>query len=126
MDTSTTRTGTRTAPRTARDTGRRPMSATPQRGGALRAWATRAPLMPALVFLIVVTQLPFVATLVISLFDWNSWHPDNREFTGLTNYHEVLTDPAMRESVVTTALLTATVVLVALALGLGRPAPRSR
>lgn len=40
------------------------------RGSKAKAWATRAPLLPALVFLVVVTQLPFVATLVLSLFDW--------------------------------------------------------
>lgn len=116
MATSTTPTATRT-PSEAPSGSTSPPPA--RQSGTLRAWATRAPLMPALVFLIVVTQLPFVATLVISLFDWNSWHPDNREFNGLTNYQEVLTDPAMRESVVTTAVLTATVVLTALLLGLG-------
>ncbi|MFF3286822.1 carbohydrate ABC transporter permease [Streptomyces sp. NPDC003023] len=88
------------------------------RGEGTRAWATRAPLLPALVFLIVVTQLPFVATLVISLFDWNSLDPDERAFTGLTNYSAVFTDPALRESVVTTVLLTATVVLASVVLGL--------
>ena len=36
--------------------------------------------------MIVVTQLPFVATLVISFFDWNSFYPDARDFTGLDNY----------------------------------------
>ncbi len=41
-------------------------------------WARRAPLLPALVFLIIVTQLPFVATLVISFMDWNSLYPDQR------------------------------------------------
>ncbi|MGW7365021.1 carbohydrate ABC transporter permease [Streptomyces sp. NPDC054841] len=88
----------------------------PRRGP--RAWATRAPLLPALVFLIAVTQLPFVATLVISLFDWNSLDPDARRFTALSNYASVVTDPALRDSVVTTVLLTATVVLVSVLLGL--------
>ncbi|WP_320777196.1 sugar ABC transporter permease [Streptomyces sp. CRN 30] len=86
--------------------------------GKLRAWATRAPLLPALIFLIVVTQLPFVATLVISLFDWNSLYPDAREFAGLANYAEVLGDADLRNSVWTTILLTVTVVLVSLVLGL--------
>ncbi|AXK31392.1 sugar ABC transporter permease [Streptomyces armeniacus] len=85
---------------------------------ALRAWATRAPLMPALVFLIVVTQLPFAATLVTSLFDWNSLHPDDRHFTGFDNYSTVLADAEVRESVVTTAVLTAVVVLVSIVIGL--------
>ncbi|RNG39136.1 sugar ABC transporter permease [Streptomyces botrytidirepellens] len=83
-----------------------------------REWATRAPLMPALIFLIVVTQLPFVATLVISLFDWNSFRPDNREFAGLENYTTVASDPALRESILTTVLLTATVVIISVVLGL--------
>jgi len=76
-------------------------------------------MMPALVFLIVVTQLPFAATLVISLFDWNSLYPEAREFTGLDNFGTVLGDAGLREAVLTTALLTATVVLVTVALGLG-------
>ncbi|MFJ6632768.1 carbohydrate ABC transporter permease [Streptomyces sp. NPDC091376] len=85
----------------------------------LRDWATRAPLLPALVFLVAVTQLPFVATLVISLFDWNSYDPGARRFTGLANYATVVTDPALQESVLTTVLLTASVVIVSVLLGLG-------
>ena len=89
------------------------------RGSArLRAWATRAPLLPALVFMIVVTQLPFVATLVISFFDWNALYPDARHFAGLANYSEVLTQPDLRRSVLTTIVLTVTVVLVSLVIGL--------
>ncbi|MEE1801982.1 carbohydrate ABC transporter permease [Streptomyces sp. NPDC101062] len=89
------------------------------RGGSkARAWATRAPLLPALIFLVAVTQLPFVATLVISLFDWNSLAPDDRSFAGISNYGSVFTDAALRESVFTTVLLTATVVIVSVVLGL--------
>lgn len=87
-------------------------------GARRRAWATRAPLLPALVFLIAVTQLPFVATLVISLFDWNSLKPEKRHFTGFSNYASVFTDEALRESVVTTVVLTASVVVVSVVLGL--------
>ncbi|MBM7055240.1 carbohydrate ABC transporter permease [Streptomyces durocortorensis] len=90
----------------------------PGGSGRRRAWATRAPLLPALVFLIAVTQLPFVATLVISLFDWNSLKPEKRHFTGLSNYASVFTDEALRESVVTTVVLTASVVIVSVVLGL--------
>ncbi|MET9479202.1 sugar ABC transporter permease [Streptomyces sp. NPDC006638] len=83
-----------------------------------RAWATRAPLLPALIFLIAVTQLPFVATLFISLFDWNSLAPDERAFSGLSNYKTVVTDASLRDSILTTILLTATVVIVSVVLGL--------
>ncbi|MFJ3819582.1 carbohydrate ABC transporter permease [Streptomyces nodosus] len=84
----------------------------------LRAWATRAPLLPALIFMIVVTQLPFVATLVISFFNWNALYPKARHFAGVDNYREVLTDADLRQSVGTTILLTVSVVLASLILGL--------
>ncbi|MGK5696094.1 carbohydrate ABC transporter permease [Streptomyces sp. URMC 128] len=93
----------------------RPAARRPNR---MRAWATRAPLLPALIFMILVTQLPFVATLVISFFDWNALYPADRHFAGLANYSEVLSTPDLRKSVVTTVLLTVTVVLVSLVLGL--------
>ncbi len=101
-------------PRTLRGTG----SGRP--GGLSRAaaWARRAPLMPALLFTIIVTQLPFVATLVISLLSWNALYPDQRHFTGLSNYQAVLTDPVLRASIVETVLLTVSVVLVSLVVGL--------
>lgn len=90
-----------------------------RRTGRAKDWARRAPLLPALVFLVVVTQLPFLATVVISFTRWNALAPDNRGFAALDNYRAVFTDPAMRASVGTTVLLTVTVVLVSLLLGLG-------
>jgi sorbitol/mannitol transport system permease protein len=97
---------TTTAPRTVQGTQR------------LRAWVTRAPLLPALVFMIIVTQLPFVATLVVSFFDWNALYPKARHFAGFANYSNVLTDPDLRKSVLTTIVLTVAVVLVSLVIGL--------
>jgi len=83
-----------------------------------RAWATRGPLLPALIFLFIVTQLPFVATLVISFLSWNALYPNDRHFTGITNYRIAFTDQALRQSIINTVVLTATVVLVSLVLGL--------
>jgi len=91
----------------------------PRRGPRRSAdWARRAPLLPALIFLIVLTQLPFLATLVISFMNWNAYYPDERGFAGLDNFQRVFTDVNMRDSVITTIVLTATVVLVSLLLGL--------
>ncbi|OEV26648.1 sugar ABC transporter permease [Streptomyces nanshensis] len=113
-DTTTTTTTPPGAP-----TGRTGTPASPAKPPArLRAWVTRAPLLPALIFLIIVTQLPMVATLVISVFDWNALYPEARSFAGLANYAEVLSDPELRKSVFTTIILTATVVLVSLVLGM--------
>ena len=91
----------------------------PRGQGRAAAWSKRAPLLPALVFLVVVTQLPFVATLVISFLGWNALYPDERHFTGLDNYRTAFSDDALRTSIVTTVVLTTVVVLVSLALGLG-------
>jgi sorbitol/mannitol transport system permease protein len=91
-------------------------------GGALRrsaAWSRRAPLLPAMIFMVIVTQLPFVATLVISTLDWNSFRPGERSFVFLDNYKTVFTDTALRQAVVNTAIFTAAVVLISVALGLG-------
>jgi sorbitol/mannitol transport system permease protein len=82
-------------------------------------WRRRAPLLPALIFTIVLTQLPFVATLVISFMNWNAYYPDERGFAGLDNFRRVFTDENMRQSVVTTIVLTTTVVVVSLLLGMG-------
>ncbi|SES69243.1 carbohydrate ABC transporter permease [Geodermatophilus poikilotrophus] len=98
-----------------------PAPPTPSPGGALRRsadWARRAPLLPALVFTIIVTQLPFVVTLIVSFMDWNAYYPDERGFAGFGNYASVLTDVNMRQAILTTVVLTAVVVLVSLLLGM--------
>jgi sorbitol/mannitol transport system permease protein len=82
------------------------------------AWARRAPLLPALVFIIVMTQLPFLATLVISFMNWNAYYPDERGFAGFDNFARVFTDTNTRSAVLVTILLTVSVVVVSLVLGL--------
>ena len=94
-------------------------AATRATGKSRGAWARRAPLLPALIFMIVVTQLPFVGTLVISFMRWNALDPGNRGFGGFSNYSNALSNPALRSAIVTTVVLTASVVLVSLLLGLG-------
>jgi sorbitol/mannitol transport system permease protein len=83
------------------------------------AWARRAPLLPALIFLILVTQLPFVVTLIISFLNWNSLSPTKTAFAGFENYVTVLTDPDLRQAIFTTIILTVSVVLASLLIGLG-------
>ena len=81
-------------------------------------WARRAPLLPALIFMIIVTQLPFVGTLVISFMNWNAYYPDERGFAGFDNFVRVLTDVNTRNAILTTILLTASVVIISLVLGM--------
>jgi sorbitol/mannitol transport system permease protein len=91
----------------------------PRTRSAVSKWRRRVPLLPALIFTIVVTQLPFVATLVISTFQWNILKPGDRHFTGLSNYAFVFTDERLRAAVLNTVVLTASVVLLSVLLGLG-------
>jgi sorbitol/mannitol transport system permease protein len=84
-----------------------------------KGWVRRFPLLPALVFIIILTQIPFVATLIISFMNWQANYPNEIAFGTLNNYITVFTDPALRSSVFFTILLTVTVVIVSLAAGLG-------
>jgi sorbitol/mannitol transport system permease protein len=112
---------------TGRGRGQQPPPPSPPPGplppsGALRRsadWARRAPLLPALIFTIIVTQLPFVVTLIVSFMNWNAYYPDEIGFAGLGNYVSVLTDVNMRDAIITTIELTVVVVLVSLLLGMG-------
>ena len=78
----------------------------------------RIPLLPALIFVIIVTQLPFVATLVLSTLHWNVLRPGERSFAGLSNYGTVFTDARLRNAVLNTVILTASVVLISVLIGL--------
>ena len=56
----------------------------------------RLPLLPALLFTVVVTQVPFLLTIWYSLQSWNLLHPLTKHFTGLSNYQYIFTDPTFR------------------------------
>ena len=49
-------------------------------------WKRRLPILPALIFTIAVTQIPFLFTLFYSLTEWRLDTPDPREFIGIENY----------------------------------------
>ncbi|MCU1418870.1 MAG: sugar transporter permease [Mycetocola sp.] len=92
----------------------------PVRGGSrTEAWRRRLPLLPALIYLILTTQIPFIAAIVISLTRWQAIYPAQRGFTGFDNYIRVFIDGALRQSVLVTVILTLGVVVVSLVLGLG-------
>jgi sorbitol/mannitol transport system permease protein len=75
--------------------------------------------LPALIFTIVVTQLPFVVTIVLSSLNWNVLRPNERSFAFLSNYGTVFTDSRLRAAVVNTVVLTASTVVVSVLIGLG-------
>jgi sorbitol/mannitol transport system permease protein len=101
-----------TAPPARAQRGRRATSLTQERR------RRRGPLLPALIFTIIITQLPFLVTLVYSFFSWNLLRPGSREFAFLENYGEVLGDSTTRHALLVTVLLTAGAVLASVVLGL--------
>lgn len=82
------------------------------------AWTSRGLLMPALIFLILLTQIPFLTTIGFSLMEWNLLYPAERGFTGLDNYQTALTSGELWPSIVATVLITAFSVVLSLLLGL--------
>ncbi|WP_250029002.1 carbohydrate ABC transporter permease [Paractinoplanes maris] len=90
----------------------------PVKGGAKDRWIRRAPLLPALIFAIVVTQVPFLYTLYLSTLSWNALRPGDKPFVGLDNYVTVLSDTRLRSALVNTVVLTAGAVVFSMILGL--------
>jgi len=82
------------------------------------SWRRRGPLLPALVFLVVVTQVPFLFTLYYSTQSWNLVRPGSRKFNGLGNYLDVVKDSQFRSVALNTVILIVGTVLVSVVLGL--------
>ena len=87
--------------------------------GLSTAAKRRLPLLPALIFVIAVTQLPFLLTVFYSFQSWNLVRPGSRHFVGLQNYVDVFSDTTFLVALLNTVLLTVVCVFVALLLGLG-------
>ncbi|GAA4671511.1 carbohydrate ABC transporter permease [Gordonia humi] len=81
-------------------------------------WRRRGPLLPALIFLLVVTQVPFVFTLYYSTQSWNLVRPGSRHFVGLSNYVDVFKDSQFWQVALNTILLIVGTVLISVVLGL--------
>ncbi|WP_028932432.1 carbohydrate ABC transporter permease [Pseudonocardia spinosispora] len=94
--------------------------ARPERGPGSKSdgWIRRAPLLPALIFTFIVTQLPFVVTIFYSLQSWNLVRPGSQHFVWFENYARVFTDNQFRTVALNTVVLTVGSVLIAVALGL--------
>jgi sorbitol/mannitol transport system permease protein len=81
------------------------------------SWRRRLPLLPALLFTIVLTQVPFVMSIFYSLTDWKIVPPSPREFVGLENYRNLLSDTFFRDAVWVSVQLTVVPVIGSLILG---------
>jgi sorbitol/mannitol transport system permease protein len=84
-----------------------------------RAWLRRLPLLPALAYMIVVTQVPFLVTIWYSLRSWNTLTPGSNKFVGFDEYKLVFQDPTFRSAILNTVLITASAVIISMILATG-------
>lgn len=88
-------------------------------GMRISPWLRRLPLMPALIWVIVFTQIPMLMTVYYSFQNWNLMRPDQRGFAGIDNFRVIIENPQFRNALVNTVVLTVGAVVVSLLLGLG-------
>ena len=75
-------------------------------------------ILPALVVAILITQIPFVATIYYSFQNWNLARPNERSFAGFSNYVAVITNGAFLPSVWATIRIVGGSMILSLVLGL--------
>ncbi len=94
-----------------------------------RQWSRRLPLLPALLTVIALTQIPFLMTIYYSLRRWNLLGMQPARFVGLRNFIFAFSDSTFLQALKNTLVMTVLIVLVSLvlgtllAIGLNRPFP---
>lgn len=76
-------------------------------------------LLPSIIFVGIVTQIPFILTIFYSLHNWNLMRPDRGiTFTGFSNYTRILTEPAFWTVLKNSFVLTVGALIICLVLGM--------
>jgi sorbitol/mannitol transport system permease protein len=82
------------------------------------AWRRRLPLLPALLYVVLVTQLPFIVSIYYSFTNLKdktqSLVPEPTRFVGLDNYKQIFSDQFFREAMWTSVKMTVLAVLLSL------------
>jgi sorbitol/mannitol transport system permease protein len=85
------------------------------------AWRRRLPLLPALLYVVAITQLPFVVSIYYSFTNLKdktqSLVPEPTKFVGFANYKQIFSDPFFRQAVWTSVKMTVLAVLLSLIIG---------
>jgi sorbitol/mannitol transport system permease protein len=82
-----------------------------------RPWVRRLPLLPALLLIVLITQVPFVMSIWYSLTDWKIVPPTPREFVGLDNYTSLADDQFFRDAAWVSVVMTVSSVIASLVIG---------
>src|SRR6202158_5432812 len=79
-------------------------------------WRRRLPLLPALLFTILVTQLPFLVSIYYSFTNLKdktqSLIPEPTKFVGIDNYKAIFSDPFFRQAMWTSVKMTVVCVVL--------------
>src|SRR5260370_25643136 len=89
----------------------------PRGVGGRKKWQRRLPLLPALIYPIIITQVPFVVTRWYSFQHYFWSEPGGARFTGVSNYTEVFKDDNFRSALLRSVEMTAIAVIVAMVAG---------
>jgi sorbitol/mannitol transport system permease protein len=85
------------------------------------AWRRRLPLLPALLYMVAVTQLPFLVSIYYSLTNLKdrtqSLIPEPTKFVGIDNYKQIFSDPFFRQAMWTSVQMTVLAVVLSLVFG---------
>src|SRR5260370_19425751 len=75
-------------------------------------------LSPAIVYLVILTQVPVIFTLYYSFSNWNLLRPDRTAFIGLNNYLDFVQDSNVLAIVRNTLIFASSVVILSLVFGM--------
>ncbi len=81
-------------------------------------WLSRSLILPALIFGILMTQIPFLVTIYFSLLNWNLLKPGEIGFAWFKNYVSVFTTGDLVPAIIATVGITASAVILSLLFGL--------
>src|SRR5438874_13743813 len=82
------------------------------------AWRRRLPLLPALLYVVAITQLPFLVSIYYSLTNLKdktqSLIPEPTKFVGFENYRRIFSDPFFRQAMWTSVKMTVLALVLSL------------
>src|ERR671939_137520 len=85
------------------------------------AWRRRLPLLPALLYMVAITQLPFLVSIYYSFTNLKdktqSLIPEPTRFVGFANYRQIFSDPFFRQAMWTSVKMTVFAVVLSLLFG---------
>ena len=81
-------------------------------------WVRRLPLLPAMIFTVIVTQVAFIFSLYYSFTEWKIVPPSPRTWIGLENYTNLFDNQFFQDAVWVSVVMTVASVVLSLVFGL--------